>query len=250
MLVKATAPVLGRIEKQIINLRDSECKRECGKTAAEYLSSVSFGNDEHKIVELLFWGELLPYRDKLPAMWFETLQPGNDFTLQHPDCEIESGHQIVYGSWNYGCNAGELNSDLTSKAPAFVVKLNHPHLVPYNKGGYHRETNYPIPDPDIHPAIRKAFDTSKAVLCLVEKWQAVEKKVKTFLESTKSVNEAVKLWPELRTFLAVEDQQRLDKEGSTKKARESRIDEARKVLAEIDTQSIVADVVGIKLSAA
>lgn len=248
MLVKATAPVIDRLHKQISSLRDAECKREYGKTPAEYLSEVSFGNDEHKIIELLFWKEHLSYRDKLPKDWFETLDSGHTFTLKHPDCSIDNGYQIVYGGW--GSNIKSINSELTSKAPAFIVKLSHSHLVPYCREGYHRKESHVVENFDIHPAVRKAFDTSKAILCIVEKWKAVEEKVKTFLESTKSVNEAVKLWPELRTFLAVEDQRRLDKEGTTKKARESRIDEARKVLAEIDTQSIVADVVGIKLSAA
>jgi hypothetical protein len=249
MLVKATKPVIDRIHGQIEKLRDAECKREFGKTPADYLSEVSFGNDEHKVIELLFWGEHLSYRDKLPEEWFFKLEPGDTFTLMHPDCEIEYSHQVVFAAW--GCNGKSINSDITSEAPAFVVKLAHKHLVPHrNQQGYHRKETHEVDNPDIHPAVRKAFDTTKAILCLAEKWQAVEQKVKTFLESTKSVNEAVKLWPELRTFLAVEDQQRLDKEGSTKKARESRIDEARKVLAEIDTQSIVADVVGIKLSAA
>ena len=250
MLVKATEPVIQRIHVQIEKLRDAECTREFGKNPVQYLSEVSFGNDEHKIVELLFWGDYLSYRDKLPHEWFETLDPGDTFTFKHPKCSVHSNYEIVLRGW--GCSEQSLHAELKSTAPAFMVKLAYSHRVPFraDKGGYRREATCVIDNPDIHPAVRKAFDTSKAMLCLVEKWHAVEAKVKTFLESTKSVNEAVKLWPELRTFLAVEDQQRLDKEGTTKKARDSRIDEAKKLLAEIDTQSIVADVVGIKLSAA
>lgn len=246
MLVKATQPVLDRIQTQINSLRDSECKREHGKTADEYISSVSFGSDERQIIELIFWGEHLSYRDKLPEEWFEKLSKGREFGLLHPGCELED-NAISFQAW--GNQGKTINAALESSAPAFTVTLIHDHLVPYSKGGYHRTDNFTV-EPDIHPAVRKAFDTSKSLLSIKEKWKAVHEKVTQFLESTKSVNEAVKLWPELRTFLAVEDQQRLDKEGTTKKARESRIDEARKLLAEIDTQSIVADVVGIKLSAA
>ncbi len=246
MLVKATAPVLDRIHKQILHLCDAECKREHGKTADEFLTSVSFGNDEHKIIELIFWGEHLPYRDKLPKEWFERLPSGSEFGLLHPKCKLDEAH-VSFHAWH--TQGKTVNDALKSSAPAFTVTLIHDHLVPYSKGGYGRMNNFTV-DPNIHPAVKKAFDTAKFMLSIKEKWKAVHEKVVEFLESTKSVNEAVKLWPELRTFLAVEDQQRLDKEGTTKKTRESRIDEARKLLSEIDTQSIVADVVGIKLSAA
>jgi len=247
MLVKATAPVLDRVHKQILSLCDSECKREHGKTADAFLSEVSFGTDEREIIELIFWGEHLSYRDKLPKDWFEKLPSGSEFGLLHPECTLGEA-KVSFQAWHTQ-GVRTVNDAMNSSAPAFTVILIHDHLVPYSPGGYCRTNNFTV-DPNIHPAVKKAFDTAKSMLAFKEKWNAVQEKVTEFLESTKSVNEAVKLWPELRTFLAVEDQQRLDKEGTTKKTRESRIDEARKLLAEIDTQSIVADVVGIKLSAA
>lgn len=250
MLVKATQPVIDRVKTQIENLLNKECKRDYGKEPCEYIGEVSFGNDEQKIVELLFWGEHLPYRDTLPSDWFEVLDVGETFDLKHPQCPLDGGSIVYGGNWGNRCRS--LNEKLASKAPAFVVKLSQSHLVPFSaaNGGYHRNTSFVVKDFDIHPAIREKFDTVKAILCMVAKWEAIKIKVLAFLESTKSVNEAVKLWPELIAFLDPEDRQRLCKEGTTKKARESRIDEARKVLAEIDTQSIVADVVGLKLSAA
>lgn len=245
MLVKATQPVLDRIQTQINALRDSECKREHGTSADDFLSGVSFGNDEREVIDLIFWGEHLSYRDKLPKEWFEKLSKGSEFGLLHPKCKLDNA--ISFHAW--GTQGKTVNDALESVAPAFTVTLIHDHLVPYSNSGYCRTTNFKV-NPNIHPAVKRTFDTAKSLLSIKEKWKAVHEKVTQFLESTKSVNEAVKLWPELRTFLAVEDQQRLDKEGTTKKARESRIDEAKKLLAEIDTQSIVADVVGIKLSAA
>jgi uncharacterized protein YdaU (DUF1376 family) len=117
------------------------------------------------------------------------------------------------------------------------------------------KTNYYSPcicvaDWDSHRDLRAAYDKAVAVLMVVDKWRAVLAKINEFFDSTKSVNEAVKLWPELATFLDPEDRQRLDKTVSTKKDRESRVQDAKKVLASLDTQSIVADVVGIKMAAA
>jgi hypothetical protein len=253
MLVKATQHVKDRLERQIHKLADSECKAEFGKPARELLSDMPLGAEATTIIDQLYWGEHLPYRDKLPKDWFNTLSAGSSVLVRSQNSEINqcaywNSHRIGR-TYTYGENRFEiLNSAVTAEAPAFLVKVPKDTLVPPDVHAYNAEVT--VTDWNLHPALRDARDKAVGIIKIVDKWRGIHAKILELFDSTKSVNEAVKLWPELASFLNPEDRSRLEKQGSTKKDRESRIDKAKEVLASLDTQSIVADVVGIKLAAA
>ena len=250
MLVKATQHVKDRLERQILKLADTECKTQFGKTATDALCNVTLGAD---VIDEVYWGKYLSFRSQLPKEWFPKLSQGSDILFSSSTSEVTQhnfyiNHRIG-STYGYGEDAYKvLDKSVTAKCPAFIVPAPKDILLPPSESTYNAHVK--IKDWSAHPELKKARDKAVAILTIVDKWRAVHAKIIGLFDSTKSVNEAVKLWPELVTFLDPEDRQRLQKEGTTKKARESRIDEAKKLLAEIDTQSIVADVVGIKLSAA
>ena len=253
MLVKATQHVKDRLERQIYKLADGECKTQLGKTVNDLLSDMSLGANASGILDDLYWGEYLQYRDKLPVEWFNKLTSGDHILLSPKDSgtnphNFYQNHRIGR-NYTYGSDAFKiLASNVTADAPAFLVRTPKDLLIPPNGNTYAPVVH--VSDWDSHPELRKAYDLAVSVLQIVDKWRAIHVKILEFFDSTKSVNEAVKLWPELAGFLDPEDRQRLQKEGTTKKARDSRIDRAKEVLASLNTQAIVADVVGIKLSAA
>jgi len=251
MLVKATQSLKDRIAQQIYKLSDSECKTEFRKPALEVLSNMSLGPDSSSILDQLFFGEHLQYRDKLPRTWFGRISKGERILMRNPSASNVNLHSFDTYHRVTGVSSKTIeivNPVVTAEAPAFIVHAPKEILTPPNHQTY--QPRLDIDDPDLHPALRAAYDKAVSVLRIVDKWRAVIDKVNQFLDSTKSVNEAVKLWPELASFLDPEDRERLEKKDVNKKARESRIDEAKKVLASLDTESLVADVVGIKLSAA
>ncbi len=253
MLVKATQHVKDRLERQIYKLAESECKTEFGKPARELLSDMPLGAEAASIINQLYWGENLQYRDKLPKDWFNTLSAGTLILVRSQHCKVNQStywdNHRIGREYSYGDKRFEiLNRVVTSESPAFLVKVPKDTLVP--PGVHTYNAGISVTDWNLHPALRDARDKAVGIIKIVDKWRGVHTKILELLDSTKSVNEAVKLWPELASFLNPEDRSRLEKQGSTKKDRESRIDKAKEVLSSLDTQSIVADVVGIKLAAA
>lgn len=253
MLVKATQHVKDRLERQIYNLADGECKTHFGKPVIELLSDMRLGANTSTILDDLYWGEHLQYRDKLPVAWFNELSSGSHILLS-PDTGTITAHNFYQNhrigrTYTYGADAFRvLAKEVRADNPAFIVRAPKNMLLPPDGNTY--APCVKVSDWNRHPELRAAYDKAVAILKIVDKWRAIHAKILEFFDSTKSVNEAVKLWPELAGFLDPEDRQRLQKEGTTKKSRESRIDKAKEVLASLNTQAIVADVVGIKLSAA
>jgi hypothetical protein len=205
-------------------------------------------------VDQLYWGKHLQYRDKLPEGWFNKIHAGSSLAIHSGDKKFVITEHNFWTHHRHGVNYvfgtedKVLAENITAKAPAFIVKLPKDIIVPPDRNSYSAEVH--VTDWDIHPDLRAAYDKAVGILTIVDKWRAIHVKILEFFDSTKSVNEAVKLWPELITFLDPEDRQRLDKTSPTKKDRECRVENAKKVLASLDTQSIVADVVGIKMAAA
>jgi hypothetical protein len=80
-----------------------------------------------------------------------------------------------------------------------------------------------------------------------ERWEKVQKAVRSFLENCKSLNEAVKLWPDLRVYIPQDYIARLDKKSERKAKEESN---AAAILASIDTNEIQAAAVIARMSGA
>lgn len=73
------------------------------------------------------------------------------------------------------------------------------------------------------------------------RWQRISEQVTSFIRSSKSLNEAVKLWPDVRLYIPPQYLTRLD----TKVAK-STTSRAAEVLKQIDTDSATAAVVGLR----
>ena len=102
-----------------------------------------------------------------------------------------------------------------------------------------------------HPL--QALDTVKALIAYKEavreceqRWVSLIKGVKTLLESAKSLNEVVKLVPDMRRYFSAETLARLDKkaEKSTSKS------EAAAALANLDVEALQASTVLARMAGA
>lgn len=118
---------------------------------------------------------------------------------------------------------------------------------PYTDYSYHRPDLYvPLtPDEQLPDEIRAYIDASSLRTEIRQRWNDVVKTVKNFLDNCKSLNEALKLWPQLRTYIPSEYLERVDKKSSKAQAEESK---AAEFLKSIDTGSIQASAVMARLS--
>ena len=78
-----------------------------------------------------------------------------------------------------------------------------------------------------------------------ERYKKVKKDVTSFLESCKSLNEAVKLWPDIRTYIDKHYLERLDKVAEKSEPKKTN---AMEVLSQIDIDAVQATAVAARLS--
>lgn len=103
------------------------------------------------------------------------------------------------------------------------------------------------PVPNNEPMLATLVDWVIKQQEIVNRWKAVETKIFEFLHSCKSANEAVKLWPDVKTYFDAGDVARLE----TKQARSgSDNSSAAQVLAGIDTSEVMSAAVIARLSGA
>lgn len=92
--------------------------------------------------------------------------------------------------------------------------------------------------------ILKQLETAAGVAALMDKWARVEKDVIEFLRKCKSLNEAIKLLPNIKLYIPKDDIERVEyKPESTRVRRE-------KLVAEVPVEEITAAAMAARLSGA
>lgn len=167
----------------------------------------------HPAVVKMLWGENAHLYDKIPKEW--CTERRDDYSKK---CEVY------------------LDSvDPDGESIGIKVNLtgaNKSVLAPPDSGSY---THYKVPY-DICPEVQGFFDKQSQAKKIQAKWSKVDDDVTKFLESTKSLNAALKAWPEVRTFIPKDYLERIDKKAERSAAQTA----AQNALAEIDREGAVA----------
>jgi len=171
--VAISSALVNSTQNNIIKMRDKE--KETVPSVAERIST----HNKDANLELLVWGNHLHLRDQMPddwkAMvnrvcarvyyeWAEGKQAQFDFTFECADpMEVPRTDNHSY----YG----------------HQIKVeNNTHLLPQQA--------------------RDAIEYNKFLRVTDDKWSDIKSKVTQFLESAKSLNEALKLWPALSLYIS------------------------------------------------
>lgn len=101
-------------------------------------------------------------------------------------------------------------------------------------------------DPN-HPLMVSILDYALKLNEIDTRWESVATKVREFLSACKSANEAIKLWPDVKTYFDKYDVQRLEFKTTRSGSQESA---AATALAGIDTGEIMSAAVIARLSGA
>jgi hypothetical protein len=165
------------------------------------------------------WGEHLHLLDKMPEKWLgKAANLKFRFKIDNPD--------LPEDRQNY----------------AFGIEFADPVFVPPNHSWY-GETPIDESIPQIAPIVEYATKFRE----IDARWFKVRGQVISFLESCKSANEAVKLWPDVKMYFDQEDIERLEAKTIRSGTAES---EAAKKLAELDTNGLTSAAVIARMSGA
>lgn len=172
-----------------------------------------FTGEEPELLKAV-WGEHLHFKDELPPTWMrETMGATLRFKVQVEDRTIDYSLCVVFN--------GKL--------------LLPPNIGPYGVCIVVNE-KYPLFAPHV------AFATAQVEA--IHRWRKVADQIKTFLGKCKSLNEAIKLWPQIEMYIP-EQYMRKVKEKKAIYKTESKASEA---LKDLDVDTLTASAVIARMS--
>lgn len=164
------------------------------------------------------WGEHYHLRDVIPNEW---KRQRNDLQLRVNYLSAEGNEQHI------------------------EVNLNFPNGnidCPPNAGGYYHTI---IVEEDFH-LVAPYVAYAKQIHEIDERWDKVKDQIFKFLKGCKSLNEALKLWPDVRIYVPQQYLERVERKVERATADSSALD----ILKSIDTDGAVAAAVGARLASA
>lgn len=174
-------------------------------------------HDDPRILDK-FWGEHLHLRDLIPVEWCRN---------------VDSLRLMV----TYERTPGDPNS----MSDMYVdPTINGKITAPPRAETYYPKLEVPADDPLVADHVRFACEQ----YAVTNKWNKVATDVMSFLVSCKSLNEALKLWPDLRIYIPQEYLDKAEEKVVKQKAAESR---AMEVLKQIDTDHAVSSAVMVRI---
>lgn len=169
--------------------------------------------------EAMVWGEHLHLKSVLPVTWMRYVE------------EIRGTAEFVH-------------NERTHKANLYIKLGNRVAAPPIpNASSYRAE----ITMPETHPDMAVVIERYKQALDITDKWNALGSKIRDFLNNCKSLNEAVKLWPDVRVYIPDSYMKRmLAKSERTAE----KISKASEFLKQIDTDHAIAAAVSARMAGA
>lgn len=174
--------------------------------------------DDPRVIER-FWGEYAHLRDVVPKEWCSKVE----------NLQFTTKYERV---------PGDPDSTDTMNVSVGIV------------GGYHLgapkcDTYYPrVTVPADAPEVAEYVAVAQQQFAISTRWNKVATDVMNFLTSCKSLNEALKLWPDVRIYIPQSYIDKAEEKTVKAKAAESK---AMEILKQIDTDHAVSSAVMVRL---
>jgi hypothetical protein len=205
--VGISGELINNVENHISRMRNKE--RDAFTTP---VSMLELSEAPQEVVELL-WGEHAHLQNLLPEKWM-TKNTGVDLHL------------------NYTLDD---SPDANKYSTTFTVKYSTQLMAPPGTSGYRHDISVPMNTCPISLA-EDYLKWSKEMSAIEARWATVRKQIVNFLKSCKSLNEALKLWPDVRIYIPEEFLKRV----AHKVEREVSVSKAAAALANVDTDAAIS----------
>lgn len=215
----------GLLDSTRVNIRNMRDKEKALHTVPAESCTVP---DNDGNMTALIWGNHQHLRDQMPEDW--KINPGK-ITLRIAyklDPEAEKDYNVdfqVAATAGFPCPRTEQSN---SSYYGYITKVN--------------ENSYLLPQGAkelvAHRKVMREIDT---------RWEAVTDKVRQFLNSAKSLNEALKLWPGLSLYINQDYLDRVAEKANGVK-REKPKTSAEELLGTLDVDTLTAAAVASKLT--
>jgi hypothetical protein len=205
-----------RVEEKIGKMRQSEVK-----ALGEETPKLHIHNTDPFFMQT-YWGDHAPLYKQMPTEWLTPIETAYmKFKIPGADRKREMDNWFSF------------HAKPTNGTPFFIPP---------------RTSTYEARDCDpTNPLMAEVLDYALKLNEIDVRWETVKSKVVVFLHACKSANEAIKLWPDVKTYFHTDDIARLDIKAVRSGSKDSAAAEA---LAGIDTNEIMSAAVIARLSGA
>jgi hypothetical protein len=215
MNVRISQDLLSEVRAQINSMRLSDCKLNLGQSDLDNLLVIS--TDSKQLSDIV-WGEHVHFRDQMPKDWLRDLSKE-----YHPHIWL----RIAFDK------PVELQLRIKGKTAFYIP--------PRTMSG----SKFTIGPDKVTGELSTLVDIYKQYQELSDKWQQIGNDVITYLKSAKSLNSALKNWPDLRAFIPGDYLDRI----AAKPERTAERKKAEEALASIDRNLAVTSATLVKLAA-
>jgi hypothetical protein len=169
-------------------------------------TEANFAEAPNDIVQLV-WGQHLGLRNQMPKEWL--------VENTSVDMRVKLEHEGI--SWD----------------AMYTVKFSEPMLCP---PGFSRYRHDVYIEEDAYPPMAATVKYAREMMEIKARWEKVKLQITTFLQSCKSLNEALKLWPAVSVYIPKQYLDRVNR----KVEREVKASAAQQALASVDTDAAIA----------
>lgn len=213
--VAISGDFIARVERKINGMKRAELNTIGGQP------EVTCSGHEPFVTKAM-WGEHAHFKDVIPSNWCSS-GDRMDIKFHIPDQyrDANKTEPVMYGS------SIKFTNDNIKRPPRFN---NYENLEVSNT----------------EPVLSELVQWVSKQHEINERWNGVERKIKEFLRSCKSANEAIKLWPDIKMYFDNYDIERLENKPGRTETKSA----AAEVLAGIDTSEVMSAAVIARLSGA
>lgn len=213
--VAISAALIGSTQNNIIQMRDKE------KSSVPAVAERTSTHNKDANLELLIWGNHLHLRDQMPDDWKATTN------------RIQAR---IHYEWAEG-KKSQFDFTFECADPIEVPRCE-------NHSYYGHQVKVDANSHLLPQQARDAIEYNKFLRVTDDKWSDIKSKVTQFLESAKSLNEALKLWPALSLYIS---DTYIDRVNNNTK-REKVASKAEEIMASISIDDLTAAAVASKLT--
>jgi hypothetical protein len=220
MNVRISGELQSDVRSHINSMKLKDLQLQLGSSEQDKLFCISGSSTE--LINLV-WGKHLHLKSQMPTEWMKDL------------CKEYRPHIWIRVQWD------QLTTEPKSKKFQVYVKDGGSFLVPprMNSG-----SEFSIRMEDLTGDLKNINDLHSQWDELCAKWTKISSDVITYLKSAKSLNSALKNWPELKAFIPQEYLDRV----ATKPERTAERKKAEEALANIDRNLAVTSAAVVKLA--
>ena len=223
--VAITKDLVRRLDTYMLTLMEAELGK-LPKVENARLALAARG-ELQQVIDTHLWGDATDLRDRL--------------VKYNRKAEIRVGMSLLVGGYSHRLELlRAIRTDVPCVAPLkYAYYADHPHV----------ELELKSTD-DVICSLPETQKLEEALYLRKEcqdRWDKVKKQMTTFVEQCKSLNEAVKLFPDLRRYLNKNLLERLDAKVTKTKSAES---DAAKALASLDVEALNASTVLARMAGA